>query len=88
LHDIRHFMATTMLTEGVPVSVVSGRLGHARASTTLNIYSHFVEAGDQDAADGIGSLLDGPTAPESPIHGQIMDSDGSGTGKAESEDPA
>ncbi|MEM9561071.1 MAG: site-specific integrase [Actinomycetota bacterium] len=88
LHDIRHFMATTMLTDGVPVSVVSGRLGHARASTTLNIYSHFVEAGDQDAADGIGSLLDGPMGLESDVHGQTMDSGGPRTGKAESEDPA
>ncbi len=55
-------MATTLLTDGVPVSVVSGRLGHARAATTLNVYSHFVEAGDQAAADGIGSLLDGSEA--------------------------
>lgn len=46
LHDIRHFMATTMLADGVPVSIVSGLLGHERAATTLNVYSHFVEAGE------------------------------------------
>jgi integrase len=51
LHDLRHFMATTMLAAGVPVSVVAGRLGHARPATTLNVYSHFLDAGDKVAAD-------------------------------------
>ena len=54
-----HFMATTMLTAGVPVSVVAGRPGHARSATTLNIYSHFVESGDQAAADLLAGLFDG-----------------------------
>jgi integrase len=31
LHDLRHFMATTMLAAGVPVPVVSERLCHAVA---------------------------------------------------------
>jgi integrase len=39
LHDLRHFMATTMLAAGVPVPVVSERLCHARTSTTVNIYA-------------------------------------------------
>jgi len=29
LHDLRHFMATTMLTAGVPITTVSARLSHA-----------------------------------------------------------
>lgn len=58
LHDVRHVMATTMLTAGIPVSVVSGHLGHSRAATTLNVCSHFVEAGDHEAADLISGLLD------------------------------
>ncbi len=57
LHDVRHFMATTMLSAGVPVSVVAGRLGHARSSTTLNVYSHFVDAGDEQAADTLAGLM-------------------------------
>ena len=60
------------------MSVVAGRLGHARAATTLNIYSHFVEAGDQEAADDLGSLLDG----KPDIHGQTMGKEGSGTSEA------
>lgn len=58
LHDLRHFMATTMLTAGVPVSVVAGRLGHARPATTLNVYSHFVDAGDKVAADVLAKIID------------------------------
>lgn len=50
LHDLRHYAATRMMAAGVPVRTVSGRLGHANPSTTLAVYSHFVEASDQDAA--------------------------------------
>lgn len=84
LHDLRHFMATTMLTAGVPVSVVAGRLGHARAATTLNVYSHFVEAGDQAAAETMGDIL----ADSSQVDGQRMDSDTEGKAEARSEDRA
>ncbi len=59
LHDLRHFVATRMLATGVPVPTVSGRLGHANSSTTLNVYSHFLEASDREAAEALGKLLDG-----------------------------
>jgi integrase len=57
LHDLRHFTATRLLSEGVPVRTVSGRLGHANAATTLGVYAHFVEESDRDAAELIGSIL-------------------------------
>ena len=57
LHDLRHFTATRLLSEGVPVRTVSGRLGHANAATTLGVYAHFVEESDRDAAEKIGSIL-------------------------------
>ncbi|HUP75645.1 MAG TPA: hypothetical protein VM282_21585 [Acidimicrobiales bacterium] len=50
-------MATAMLARGVPVVTVSERLGHARASTTLNVYAHSIPGADRDAADVIASLL-------------------------------
>jgi len=61
LHDLRHLHATQLLAAGVPVRTVSGRLGHANAATTLNVYAHFLEASDRDAADVIGGLLQPPT---------------------------
>lgn len=57
LHDLRHFAATHMLTSGVDVRTVSGRLGHADASTTLGVYSQFMESADSAAADVLGDLL-------------------------------
>jgi integrase len=63
LHDLRHLHATQLLAAGVPVRTVSGRLGHADAATTLNVYAHFLEASDREAADVIGGLLQ-PTAHE------------------------
>ena len=57
LHDLRHMHATQLLAAGVPIRTVSGRLGHANAATTLNVYAHFLEASDQNAATIIRDLL-------------------------------
>ncbi|MGB6058568.1 MAG: tyrosine-type recombinase/integrase [Microthrixaceae bacterium] len=57
LHDLRHFAATSLLAAGVPVRTVSGRLGHANASTTLGVYAHFVESSDQAAAIAMARLI-------------------------------
>lgn len=39
-HTCRHTAATRMLAAGLPVEVVQQILGHADATTTLNIYTH------------------------------------------------
>lgn len=57
LHDLRHFMATEMLDAGVSIVVVSARLAHARASTTLNVYAHAVPGGDRQAAELLAERL-------------------------------
>jgi integrase len=57
LHDLRHFVATSMLSDGVPLATVSNRLGHARTSTTLDRYSHWMPQQDQDAADRLDELF-------------------------------
>ncbi|MCP4968484.1 MAG: site-specific integrase [bacterium] len=85
LHDVRHFMATTMLSAGVPVSVVASRLGHSRAATTLNVYSHFVDGGDQDAADMLSGLIASAEATAdgtSGIDGHLMGNGGLETKEA------
>ena len=60
LHDLRHFMATQMLGHGVAVVTVAQRLGHARASTTLNVYGHCIPGADLDAARFISALITAP----------------------------
>jgi integrase len=37
---MRHTVATLMLQGGVPVHEVAARLGHAKASMTLDTYAH------------------------------------------------
>ncbi len=60
LHDFRHFQATMLLQNGIPVMDVSQRIGHRDAATTLNVYAHSLPATDQRAAAVIGSLLTSP----------------------------
>lgn len=60
LHDLRHMVATSLLRAGVPVEVVSKRLGHAKVSITQDMYSHvFDEMGGREAADVMGALITG-----------------------------
>lgn len=58
LHDLRHFAATTMLLNGIDVRTAAGRLGHARALTTLDIYAHYTQPADQHASATIAGSLD------------------------------
>jgi integrase len=40
LHDLRHFYASGLIAAGCDVVTVQRALGHAQASTTLNVYAH------------------------------------------------
>src|SRR6185436_14365676 len=40
LHDLRHTHATLLLKAGVPIEVVSERLGHATPAFTMATYQH------------------------------------------------
>lgn len=42
IHDFRHSHATFLLSKGVPITVISKRLGHTNISMTLNVYSHLI----------------------------------------------
>lgn len=49
LHLLRHTLASQMLDSGVPLPVVSKRLGHASIRTTAEIYSHAIHGEDDEA---------------------------------------
>lgn len=49
LYDLRHTHASLALAAGVPVHVVSRRLGHASAKMTLDVYAHVLSGQDEDA---------------------------------------
>ena len=40
IHDLRHWYASRLIADGVDVLTVQRRLGHARPSTTLDVYGH------------------------------------------------
>ncbi len=42
LHDFRHSHSTILLSKGIPIKVVSDRLGHSDVSMTLNTYTHIL----------------------------------------------
>ena len=67
-YSFRHTMASAMLSAGVPLLVVSRRLGHAKPSVTLDTYGHMLEGDAQRAADAMAAFLPpGPTtAPRPP----------------------
>lgn len=58
-HDIRHTYATAALLAGVPVKVVSQRLGHSDVRITLMIYAHVMPGDDQDAAEVAAAAIMG-----------------------------
>jgi integrase len=60
LHDLRHWQATQLLDAGVPVPTVAARLGHADGTTTMRIYAHRTQRGDEQAAEVVARALDGP----------------------------
>ena len=59
LHDLRHTHATLMLKEGVPVKVVSERLGHSSVAFTMQVYQHVLPGMQADAARRFGETVFG-----------------------------
>ena len=64
LHALRHYSATELLSAGVDLRTVAGRLGHGGGgATTLRVYAAWVAASDRKAAEILGSRM--PKLPQS-----------------------
>lgn len=57
LHDLRHTHATLLLKAGVPLKVVSERLGHSNPAFTMATYQHILPGMQAEAADTFAALL-------------------------------
>ncbi len=63
LYTFRHTMATLLLRAGVPIKVVSQRLGHEDIATTLRTYAHAMEGDQERAANAMETILNPPSPP-------------------------
>jgi integrase len=58
IHALRHYSATELLTAGVDLRTVAGRLGHGGGgATTLRVYAAWVAASDRKAAEIMASRM-------------------------------
>ncbi len=57
LHDLRHGQASLMIAAGVPIEVVSKRLGHSSIAITADTYTHLLEGVGRRAADAAAALV-------------------------------
>lgn len=77
IHDQRHTYATLALERGANLLGVSRQLGHARPSTTSDLYAHVTAAMQQQVTDTMGDVL----------FGRIDCQPGGGDGPAEAPPP-
>ena len=64
LHSLRHTNITLQIAAGVPIVTVAARAGHARASTTSDVYAYALRSIDKLAADKLGSILGDEQKPD------------------------
>ena len=76
LHDLRHGWASLQLAAGVPLVVVSKRLGHSSIALTSDTCSHLLEGVGRQAAEAAAALV--PRVPRQPDrdHDQSMNNPG------------
>ena len=64
-HDLSHTHSTVMLLQRVHPKVVQERLGHAKISTTMDIYSHVMPSMQKDAVERFEVAIE--TGKQTPI---------------------
>jgi integrase len=57
LHTLPHSAASVMLTNGVPITLVSDILGHSGIEVTVDVYGHVAPHVSQDAVQALSKAL-------------------------------
>jgi integrase len=61
LHTLRHYSATELISSGVDIRTVAGRLGHGGGgTTTLRVYAAWVAESDKQAANLLAGRMPRP----------------------------
>ncbi len=56
-HDLRHYMASLLISSGADIKTVQARMRHASANTTLNVYGHLWPDADESTRSAIGAVI-------------------------------
>ncbi|TWD81640.1 site-specific recombinase XerD [Kribbella amoyensis] len=71
LHTLRHYSATELISSGVDIRTVAGRLGHGGGgTTTLRVYTAWVAQSDRQAASILANKMVRPGATPPGTSGQ------------------
>jgi integrase len=57
IHDLRHYYASLLILHRESVKTVQKRLGHAKASVTLDVYIHLFEEIEDTTRDAVQDAL-------------------------------
>lgn len=57
-HNLRHTVATLLLEKGESIKTIQDLLGHADASTSLNIYSHVLNRMKAASAERMNGIIE------------------------------
>ena len=66
LHDLRHTAITNAISQGEDIMLVAAFAGHAKTSTTTDVYGHLMPKRAQEAARRMRSLTAGSPLRSSP----------------------
>lgn len=56
-HDLRHYLASLLISKGADIKTVQARLRHASAKTTLDTYAHLWPDADESTRTAIGEVI-------------------------------
>ena len=59
VRSLRHFHASVALNSGQNPAVISKRIGHAKVSTTMNIYAHALPGWQTETAEAVAKHING-----------------------------
>lgn len=57
MHSLRHTNITMQIMAGVPIIAVAARAGHARTSTTTDVYAKFTKKANEQAAITLSNMF-------------------------------
>ena len=55
--QVKSIVKKQIISKGIDIQTIAGRLGHSTSSTPQNVYSHFLEIRNRQASDMIDDVF-------------------------------